>query len=71
MIHAGVYYPPGSLKARLCKAGAAATEEFCARHGIAFERCGKLLRALRGIDALDDMGKLLPLLVHEKGTGLS
>ena len=34
------------------------------------ERCGKLLRALRGIDALDDMGKLLPLLVHEKGTGL-
>jgi L-2-hydroxyglutarate oxidase len=45
VIHAGVYYPPGSLKAHLCKAGAAATEQFCAQHQIKWERCGKLLVA--------------------------
>jgi L-2-hydroxyglutarate oxidase len=45
VIHTGVYYAPGSLKARLCKAGAEATERFCGQHGIAFERCGKLLVA--------------------------
>jgi L-2-hydroxyglutarate oxidase len=45
VIHAGVYYAPGSLKARLCKLGAEATVEFCEQHGIAFERCGKLLVA--------------------------
>jgi L-2-hydroxyglutarate oxidase len=47
VIHAGVYYAPGSLKARLCKAGAEATERYCVEHGIAFERCGKLLVATR------------------------
>jgi L-2-hydroxyglutarate oxidase len=41
VIHSGVYYAPGSLKAKLCKAGAAATVEFCQRHGVAHEICGK------------------------------
>lgn len=45
VIHAGVYYAPGSLKADLCRAGARATEEFCAEHSIAFEVPGKLLVA--------------------------
>jgi L-2-hydroxyglutarate oxidase len=45
VVHAGVYYEPGSLKARFCRAGAAATEAFCAQHGLPFERCGKLLVA--------------------------
>ncbi len=45
VIHAGVYYQPGSLKARLCREGAEATKAFCTRHGIAFEECGKLLVA--------------------------
>jgi L-2-hydroxyglutarate oxidase len=45
VIHAGVYYQPGSLKATLCKAGVAATIAFCREHGIRFEQCGKLLVA--------------------------
>ena len=45
VIHAGVYYQPGSLKARFCKQGVAATISFCQEHGIPFEQCGKLLVA--------------------------
>ena len=45
VIHAGVYYAPGSLKAQFCKEGAAATIEFCKNNNIAFEQCGKLLVA--------------------------
>ncbi|MDJ0623497.1 MAG: L-2-hydroxyglutarate oxidase [Desulfocapsaceae bacterium] len=43
VVHAGVYYTPGSLKARLCKAGAIATISFCQQNNIAYERCGKML----------------------------
>ena len=45
VIHAGIYYAPGSLKADLCKRGAEATKQFCREHGIKFEVCGKLLVA--------------------------
>lgn len=45
VIHAGIYYAPGSLKADLCKRGAQATKDFCTQHGIRFEVCGKLLVA--------------------------
>lgn len=45
VIHAGIYYAPGSLKADLCRRGARATREFCTAHGIPFETCGKLLVA--------------------------
>lgn len=45
VIHAGVYYQPGSLKAQFCREGAAATMQFCREHGITFEQCGKLLVA--------------------------
>ena len=45
VIHAGIYYAPGSLKADLCKRGAEATKAFCTEHRIKFDVCGKLLVA--------------------------
>ncbi|HEV7993806.1 MAG TPA: L-2-hydroxyglutarate oxidase [Gemmatimonadaceae bacterium] len=45
VIHSGIYYAPGSLKADLCKRGERATKEFCTAHGIPFVTCGKTLVA--------------------------
>lgn len=45
VIHAGVYYAPGSLKAKFCKQGVKATMEFCDKHNVPYEQCGKLLVA--------------------------
>lgn len=50
VIHAGIYYEPGSLKARLCKAGAAWTRAFCDEHGIAYRTTGKLIVATDGVE---------------------
>ncbi len=50
VIHAGIYYAPGSLKADLCRKGAAATKAFCSEHGIPFETCGKLLVATNALE---------------------
>lgn len=50
VIHAGVYYAPGSLKADFCKRGVERTVSFCAKHDIPVENCGKLLVATNAVE---------------------
>ncbi len=45
VLHSGIYYKPGSLKALNCRTGKRAMEEFCAEHGVAYEICGKVIVA--------------------------
>ncbi|MFI0895562.1 L-2-hydroxyglutarate oxidase [Streptomyces sp. NPDC020983] len=72
VIHSGIYYPPGSLKARYALAGAAETPRFCAGHGIPYEITGKLVVAtaqgeLPRLHALVQRGREHGLAVRELG----
>ncbi len=58
VIHSGIYYKPGSLKARLCTEGREAMYDFCAEHNIAHERCGKVVVATKP-EELDNLQKLM------------
>jgi len=74
VIHAGIYYPPGSLKARLCVAGKEALYRYCSERGIAHRRCGKIIvataeaqlpaldriRAQAQANAVDDLTRIGP-----------
>ena len=69
VIHSGIYYKPGSLKARNCTTGREALYRFCVEHGIAHDNCGKVIVATdpKEIPALDTLEKR----GHENGlTGL-
>ena len=66
VIHAGIYYAPGSLKARLCRAGEAATKDFCRQKDIRFETCGKLIVATDG----REMERLAGLEVRARENGI-
>ncbi len=57
VIHAGVYYTPGSLKAKFCLQGNIATKRFCDEHGIRYDECGKLLVATNELE-MERMGAL-------------
>jgi L-2-hydroxyglutarate oxidase LhgO len=62
VIHSGIYYRPGSMKAQFCVDGRNSMVEFCEAHGIAYERCGKLIIANRP----EELPRLEAL--YERGT---
>jgi L-2-hydroxyglutarate oxidase len=66
VIHAGVYYTPGSLKAKFCKIGVDATINFCRDNGIHYEQCGKLLVATNELE----FKRMLALFERAKENGL-
>jgi (S)-2-hydroxyglutarate dehydrogenase len=67
VIHSGVYYKAGSLKARLCVAGAREMVEFCVQHGIPHEVCGKLIVATKP----EEVPRLDDLLARGQANGLT
>jgi (S)-2-hydroxyglutarate dehydrogenase len=66
VIHAGIYYKPGSLKADLCKRGAQATRDFCDAHGIRYETRGKLVVATNPLE----MERMRALAANARQNGL-
>ncbi|WP_029770866.1 NAD(P)/FAD-dependent oxidoreductase [Pseudogulbenkiania sp. MAI-1] len=67
VIHAGLYYPTGSLKARLCLAGREALYRYCAEHGVPHRRLGKLIVATQP----DDMARLAQLAERAAANGVT
>ena len=62
VLHSGIYYKPGSLKAKNCREGKLAMEEFCRAEGVPFELCGKVIVALSEeelprLDAIHERGQ--------------
>lgn len=66
VIHSGIYYRPGSLKARYALAGSRETPEFCARHGVPYEVTGKLIVAT----SQDELPRLHALVQRGRENGL-
>ena len=66
VIHSGIYYAPGTLKARLCRQGAEETEAFCRSKNIAMLKCGKMIVAT----SQADLGRMEVLLERAKQNGV-
>ncbi len=68
VVHAGIYYPTGSLKARLCVAGRQMLYDYCAAHGVAVSKLGKLIVAS---DAGRDRLKLAAIQAQAAANGVA
>lgn len=66
VLHSGIYYPPESLKARVCVNGAKEMAEFCEQYKLPLRRCGKVLIATR----VEDGDQLALLAQRAKGNGI-
>src|SRR3954451_17309874 len=66
VIHAGIYYPAGSLMARMCVAGKRALYEYCMDHGIPHRKCGKLIVATTP----SETEKLQSIKAHAEANGV-
>src|ERR1700710_3233803 len=66
VIHAGIYYPAGSLMARMCVAGKRALYEYCSDHGIPHRNCGKLIVATTPKETL----RLQSIRAHAEANGV-
>src|SRR5271170_3460556 len=66
VIHSGIYYKPGSLKARLCVEGMNALLRFCQENGVAYDICGKVIVAV----TQDEIPQLEELFRRGRGNGL-
>src|ERR1700748_1050174 len=67
VIHAGIYYPAGSLMARMCVAGKRALYDYCRDHGIPHRRCGKLIVATSPTET----EKLQSIRAHAEANGVA
>jgi L-2-hydroxyglutarate oxidase LhgO len=66
VVHAGIYYRPGSLKAELCTRGRALLRDYCAEHALPYVECGKLVVAV----GEDELGRLDALEQHARRNGV-
>jgi L-2-hydroxyglutarate oxidase len=66
VVHSGIYYKPGSLKAQLCVEGAAMLLRFCESNDVPYQKCGKVIVAT----AQDELNRLYDLFERGKGNGL-
>ena len=66
VVHAGIYYPPGSLKAQLCVRGRQLLYPYCEAHGVEHRRCGKLIVATRD----EDRSKLDAIAARARASGV-
>ncbi len=67
VVHSGIYYKPGSAKARTCRRGKALLEEFCREHSVRFETCGKVIVAT----AESELPRLDALAVKARANGVA
>lgn len=66
VIHAGIYYPAGSLMAQLCVSGKRKLYDYCDDHGVPYRRCGKLIVATTD----SENGKLASIKAHAEANGV-